>query len=183
MTDPFVVGPGISRPPIDVGFHRPNPYHLQQLAKALTMTCPTAFSYEEAAALWHELQDAKAEHRKAVTEYTTGELEAARADAGRLRTELDNAKGRLELAEVAAERAVQDRDALSESLTAARADSAKANAEVAHFRAERDFARSALAEAHAATREARAERDRALALLGAVRAVVALGWIPPSWQA
>jgi chromosome segregation ATPase len=47
-------------------------------------------------------------------------------------------------------------------------------ADIAGLRAERDFARSALAEADAATREARAERDRFAAVLGVVRAVVAL---------
>jgi hypothetical protein len=72
------------------------------------MTCPTAFTYEESAALWHALQAAREDHAGA--------------------------------------------------------------------RAERDFYRSAIAEADAAAREARAERDLAIRTLGAVRAVVGIGY-------
>ena len=90
------------------------------------MTCPTAFSYEEAAALWHELQSARTEVKRLTADIQTercntrysmadreedhAKREALKADIAGLRAERDFARNALAEADAAAREARAERD-------------------------------------------------------------------------
>lgn len=137
--------------------------------KEPAMTCPTAFTYEEAAALWREAQDLVAQTERLRAERDTADLAVTSwaNDCDTARRERDTARAEVER--------------LTEALHHERCNTRYSKADRDEDRTKRETlkadlanAREAAAADHAAMLEARAERDTLARALAAVRAVVAM---------